>query len=296
MRHLNSFCLGLLLLFLASWPAWSQSARCPGHLVTDDRGDSVCFCPDGSVAAGIDMSGLEFACLQDSRPLLQQYPGAYTSIRDAVPHSSPSTKWSISTSLDALGVHLSQIPDHVAYLVVVLCVIGILAILFGDREQSASPGALVPFPTDDKIFLKLKRSQRLSVFGRPIFILDARADVSPEVWALIAKYRLGKLVVFDSRARKHNAETAYAHFTDASAVQSLGRSLWANARGIASAAKMAFSLRITVNSLISGRHIECKDLGELLSAEGAMDDACKNLRSYIDTALSFNGSEDVSEY
>ncbi len=62
------------------------------------------------------------------------------------------------------------------------------------------------------------------------------------------------------------------------------------------AAKMALALRITVDKLIHGRHIECRDLGELLSAELAIVDACKNLRSYIDTALTFTGSEDVSEF
>jgi len=151
--------------------------------------------------------------------------------------------------------------------------------------------------------LKLKRSQRAGgiMGGKVLFGLDARAELTPDEQTLVRKYNLGKLVVYDSDARKKNAESAYGHFDDAANTPGYGgssaaRSLWKNARGLASAAMMALSLRVTVDSLVSGQHIECKELDELLGAEAAILDACKSLKAYLETALTFDGREEVVEF
>jgi hypothetical protein len=150
--------------------------------------------------------------------------------------------------------------------------------------------------------LKLRRSQRLGgVLGRKvIFILDARAELSAAEQALVRKYQLGKLVVYDSKARQRRQEAAVAHFDKAAHLDvnpsAVARSWWSNARGLASAAMMALALRITVNGLMRGQHIECKDLDELLGTEAAIRDACENLKSYLDTAQSFDGSEEIVEF
>lgn len=145
--------------------------------------------------------------------------------------------------------------------------------------------------------LKLKRSQRTGgmLGGKVIFALDARTDLTPDERGLVSKYGLGKLVVYDSEARKKHGDAAYGHF-DEGASSTAGRSLWKSARGIASAAMMALSLRVTVDSLTSGQHIECKDLDELLGAEGAILNACKNLKAYLETAQTFDGREEVVEF
>ena len=151
--------------------------------------------------------------------------------------------------------------------------------------------------------LKLRRSQRAGgmLGGKVIFALDARAELSADEQGLVKKYALGKLVVYDSEARKKHGEAAYGHFDNAANTpgytgSSAGRSLWSNARGLASAAMMALTLRVTVDSLISGQHIECKDLDELLGAEAAIVDACKSLKAYLDTAVTFDGREEVFEF
>ncbi len=151
--------------------------------------------------------------------------------------------------------------------------------------------------------LKLKRSQRAGgiMGGKVLFGLDARAELTPDEQALVRKYNLGKLVVYDSEARKKHQGSAYGHFDDAAHTQgyelsSAGKSLWKNARGLASAAMMALALRVTVDSLVSGQHIECKELDELLGAEGAIRDACGNLKAYLETALTFDGREEVVEF
>ena len=145
--------------------------------------------------------------------------------------------------------------------------------------------------------LKLKRSQRAAglMGGKVLFVLDARADLSAEEKRLVQKYKLGNLVVYDSDTRKKHAEAGYGQFDEA-ASSGVGRSLWKNARGLASAAMMALSLRVTIDGLMSGQHIECKDLDELLGAESAILDACKSLKSYLETSLTFDGREEVIEF
>lgn len=142
--------------------------------------------------------------------------------------------------------------------------------------------------------LKLTRSQRTAGLtgGKIMFGLNARAELSPEEAELVRKYKLGKLVVYDSDARKKHNQSAYGHFDDAAG----GGGLWKNARGLASAAMMALSLRVTVDSLVDGQHIECKELDELLGADAAIRDACQSLKAYLETAVTFDGREEVVEF
>jgi hypothetical protein len=145
-----------------------------------------------------------------------------------------------------------------------------------------------------KMYLKLRRSQRATaIVNRPVFILDARVELSPEDLQLVRKYRLGSQVVYDSKERRAHQEAAYDHFSHQQVLSMLlpGRAIWKGLRGVVSATRMLLSLRVTVNSLISGQHIECKDLNELVGAERAMREACENLRTYLEIAATFDGRE-----
>lgn len=153
--------------------------------------------------------------------------------------------------------------------------------------------------------LKVKRSQRAGgmMGNKVIFILDARAEPTGEEASLIKKYGLGKINVYDSEARKKHQASAVGHFDTAAGSpvfnatgKSVAGALWSNARGIASSAMMALSLSVTVDGLISGQHIECKDLEELLGAEMAMIEACKNTKNFITVASTFDGREEVLEF
>lgn len=145
--------------------------------------------------------------------------------------------------------------------------------------------------------LKLRRTQRSAgVIGKKIyFALDARADLTPEEYALVQKYALGNTVVYDSEARKARTEAVQDHLADAKDARGAS-SLWKTARGLASAAMAALTLRITVDGLIGGQHVECKDLDELLGAEAAIREGCRNLKAYLETALTFDGREEVLEF
>ena len=131
--------------------------------------------------------------------------------------------------------------------------------------------------------LKIQRSQRMGgvMGGTVVFCLDVQADYSHLEADNIAKYKLGKQVVYNSRASKQHLEK-YHDTADGSTKGYL--------KGAVSLAMAAMSLNISIDSLGRGQHIECKDLEELLEAEEAVMLACRNVKRFLDTAATFNGS------
>ena len=157
--------------------------------------------------------------------------------------------------------------------------------------------------------LKLKRSQRAggALGGTVIFCLDVRVDLTPEEQQSVGRYKLGSLIVYQSEAKKRAQErgasaAAGAQFAvrpGASATDwfdAATSSLGGGMKALAFGAMAALSLKITVNSLQQGQHIECKSLDELMGAEEAVMAACRNLRSYLDTASAFDGREIVVDF
>src|SRR5262249_30575468 len=65
-----------------------------------------------------------------------------------------------------------------------------------------------PAPPAQGMQLKLKRSERQSVLGKPIFVLDARMAASAEVMDKIQKYGLGGRLVYESSARQKYRDAA----------------------------------------------------------------------------------------
>jgi hypothetical protein len=169
--------------------------------------------------------------------------------------------------------------------------------------------AVVDIPVSSnpqKTALKLKRSQREGMLAKIIFVLDARMELSPEDAALVKKYRLGDRVVYESEARKKHAEATRMHAESTREQASfrgspkeqgigLGKTLYRVARAGASAAMTALSLRITIDSLSKGVHVECKSLEEMHEAENAIVTAAKNLKGYLENAGGFDGQEELIE-
>ncbi len=138
--------------------------------------------------------------------------------------------------------------------------------------------------------LKIKRSQRTGgmLGGKVFFALDIRAEYSAEEKANINKYSLGGEVIYNSEAAKRHLDAAGGSLADGSGRGVLGAA--------ASLALAKLNLNVTIASLAQGQHIECKDLGELLSAENALRDACKNLKEFLAVAATFDGSEVVIDF
>ena len=131
--------------------------------------------------------------------------------------------------------------------------------------------------------LKIQRTQRMGgvMGGTVVFCLDVQADYSDQEADNIAKYKLGKQVVYNSRASKRHLDKL-DEANDGSAKGYI--------KGAVSLAMAAMNLNISINSLGRGQHIECKDLEELLEAEEAVMVACRNVKRFLDTAATFNGS------
>lgn len=133
--------------------------------------------------------------------------------------------------------------------------------------------------------LVMRRSQKTSgmLSKSVVFCLDARVDVTPEEASNVKKYGLGSQVLYNSTAAK-------GHLDKVAEAATGGRGLLSGAVSLAMA---KLSLNITIDSLTRGHHIECKDLDELLGAEEAIKTACENIRTYIQIASTFDGSEMV---
>ena len=135
--------------------------------------------------------------------------------------------------------------------------------------------------------LKLRQSQRSAgMLGRSVmFMLDARLELTEEEAANLRKYGLGDEVVYNSAAsRKHfeAAGEAFARDTAGSIVSEF-----------AHLAMHRLSLNITIDGLVKGQHIECKDLYELLAAEDAIKQAARWAHFFLQTAETFDGRERV---
>jgi hypothetical protein len=169
---------------------------------------------------------------------------------------------------------------------------------------SQSADVLAPMPPLEGIVLKLKRSQKTGTMGSLIYMLDARIDASQETLNLIARHNLGNRLIYESEARQKHAAAAQGHLAATRGGPSLlapasehatgaAKTIWNLGRAAVSAVRASLALRITVNSLLSGVHVECKDMEELLEAEAAIREAKENLEGFIETAKTFDGREEI---
>jgi hypothetical protein len=137
-------------------------------------------------------------------------------------------------------------------------------------------------------------------------MLDALIGLNAEQHALIKKYRLGSFVVYDSQARERHREATKEHLETTrehpplsggmtSQLLGLGKTFYRLGRASVSATMAALSLRITIESLIRGVHVECDSMDELLEAERAIKEAATNLKGYLEEAATFDGREEIVE-
>lgn len=161
-----------------------------------------------------------------------------------------------------------------------------------------------PTTTLKSMQLLLRRTQRSGLMGKIIFALDARIGLNAEEQSLVRKFDLGNHVIYESSSREEHAEAAQAHLdktrddtslfgSPASQFFGLGKTLYRLGRASVSATMSALSLRITIDSLIKGVHIECKSMGELLEAESAIVEASRNLKTFLENAITFDGREEI---
>jgi hypothetical protein len=128
--------------------------------------------------------------------------------------------------------------------------------------------------------LKVRRGQKSGMTGKVIFTLDVLIGLSNEERTLVDKYKL-----WNELAYSHASAEAHAEAAQGGSVKALGALML----------DRALKKQLTVKHLVSGEHVECKDLGELLAVEEQIRIACANVKRYLDVATSFDGREEVTE-
>lgn len=138
--------------------------------------------------------------------------------------------------------------------------------------------------------LKLKRTQKTSgmMSKSVVFCLDARVELTPEEAENVRKYKLGSQVIYNSEASKRHLENAAYGLGSGTGGGVLRRAI--------STAMAKMQLNITVDGLVRGQHVECKDLDELLGAEEAIVQACQAIKGYLDVSATFDGQETVIDF
>ncbi len=89
--------------------------------------------------------------------------------------------------------------------------------------------------------LLLRRSERSTAFGNPVYILDVRAEISTEEKGWIDKYKFGKSLLYTKNGRPTG---------DPTTVTGVGSILL----------HYATDMTVSVNDLVNGKRVECKDI------------------------------------
>lgn len=121
--------------------------------------------------------------------------------------------------------------------------------------------------------LLLRREQQTSGIIRNTitFAITVRAELSPEERQNIQKYKLGESVLYTR-----------GELTDR------GSGLL----GLASrAAFHLMNISVTVNDLVQGKRIECKDILEMLGVQEQLKEAAATFKSVLEAAAHFGGDE-----
>lgn len=126
--------------------------------------------------------------------------------------------------------------------------------------------------------LRLRRSQRTSgmISSKVVFSLQMQVDLTPDEAEFVKRYKMGKEVLFSKERIAGTGVTP-----EAETLRGLARNL----------AAMATILTITINDLVQGRMIECKDILEMLDIEEQIRTACTTFNNILLAAAQFDGDE-----
>jgi hypothetical protein len=120
--------------------------------------------------------------------------------------------------------------------------------------------------------LLLKRGQRDGMLGKVIFTLEMRAEVSDAELGYIQRYKLGKETLYSRDAKPNVDPNTWA---------GVGK-LWL---------AHALNITVSVNDLVNGKRIECKDILEMLAAEEQIREAASAFAKVLLCAAHFGGEE-----
>jgi hypothetical protein len=119
--------------------------------------------------------------------------------------------------------------------------------------------------------LLIRRDQKRSLMGAAVFQLDARAELTAQEREWVGRYKMGKTLLYTKNEMIDR-----------------GSGL------LGAASRLAFrmtNVQITVDDLVSGKHIECKDIVEMLAIEEQIREAAATFHQVLQAAGTFGGEE-----
>ena len=130
--------------------------------------------------------------------------------------------------------------------------------------------------------LILRRSQKSSMMGKTVYVLEAKAELSDEEAQSVKNYKMGKEVLYE-KIKIEAAKGAVSAVAGGAIGMVAGKAADIAAKGL--------NLVITVNDLANGKVVECKDLIEMVAVERQLTEAAHTFKQALDAAATFGGEE-----
>ncbi len=126
--------------------------------------------------------------------------------------------------------------------------------------------------------LLLSKSQKSGMLSSTItFILNIKTKLTDEEMALVKKYKMGKEVVYEKLP-----------------ITAAAAGMGGIAGALTSITAKALKLVFTVDDLVKGRTIECKDILDMIAAEQQIRDAADGFWGILQASKNFEGEEVVT--
>ncbi len=127
--------------------------------------------------------------------------------------------------------------------------------------------------------LQLSKSQKKGMLGLGsiTFILDIKTKLTGDEQELVTKYKMGDLIVYEKVP-----------------ISEMVGSMGGVAIMFTAIASKVLKLQFKVKDLVNGRTIECKDIGEMISAHEQIESAAESFYHLLMAAKNFEGEEVIT--
>lgn len=126
--------------------------------------------------------------------------------------------------------------------------------------------------------LLLSKSQKSGMLSSTItFTLNIKTRLTDEEQALVKKYKMGKEVVYEKLP-----------------ITSMAAGMGGFTGALTAITAKALKLVFTVDDLVKGRTIECKDILDMIAAEQQIRDAADGFWGILQASKNFEGEEVIT--
>jgi hypothetical protein len=235
-----------------------------------------------------------------------------TNTSPAPSHDSSNNPYEFLSSPDYWrAVYLEELFDAVFNRFVIAIGLALVVLLFANLIMHRRLPRALPVYGED-IQCLFKRTQRLNWRRRVVFGIVANLTMTQQQLVDTRKYRLGRVIAFDSLRRQRQNELARMHLQLAASVKSEPKDkrplaqLWGALKTIFFFVfyliRALFSflfgflfIRVTIAKLVRGTVIQSKDLVLILQAKDAIEQSTTYLKEYLTTANTFDGRDEIYE-